>query len=731
MAHEKEYPGIDAFRLVAALLVVTIHTEPLASFGSLGHFVLTRVIARIAVPFFFLASGFFLISRYAPDGAKLRAFEKRTAVIYAAAILLYLPINIYSGDFARTDFLPSFLKDLVFDGTMYHLWYLPAAMLGAAIAWYLVKRLDYGRALFVTGLLYVVGLFGDSYYGLIQNLPAIQGIYAGLFRISDYTRNGIFFAPLFFVLGGYLADSRRRLSWKPAALGTGISLALLLAEALTLNYMAPPMRHDSMYVFLVPWAVFLFQWLLHAQGRRLPQMRTESLLLYILHPLVIVALRPVARILGLWGLLIENSLVHFLAVAALSLALSWGLALLWNRWRARRPKYPTDTGRAWIQLDLENLAHNVQVLQSAMPAGCQLMAVVKDGAYGHGAASIAGQLDRLGVAAFAVATIDEGIALRRCGVRGEILILGHTDVHQARALRSYRLTQTLVSPAYAKALSGQGGKIRAHLKIDTGMHRLGADWRDTEGIAAVFDLPGLRITGMYTHLCCADRLEPADIAFTQAQIDRFYTVVDMLKARGIPLPKLHIQSSYGLLNYPYIHCDYVRCGVALYGVRSTSAPTLRQLDLRPVLSVKARVIHIQHLQAGEGLGYGQAFTAQRESRIAVLAIGYGDGIPRSLSCGAGQVQLGGGWAPVVGRICMDQMMVDVTDLPTVGVGDIATLIAGDGASPISAPFVAEAAGSISNELLCRLGVRLCRTAAENGAPVPAAPPAKISQTVEI
>lgn len=365
------------------------------------------------------------------------------------------------------------------------------------------------------------------------------------------------------------------------------------------------------------------------------------------------------------------------------------------------------TSRAWIEIDLDHLTHNAKVLQAAMPRGCRLMAVVKDQAYGHGALKVAAHLNKIGVKAFAVATLEEGIALRRQGIRGEILILGYTDAHFAGELERFDLMQTIPSEDYARAISQQGKRIQAHLKIDTGMHRLGLPFQDVEAVKRMFALPPIRVTGMYTHLCCADSLLPEDVRFTKEQISRFYQVVDALKANGMPVPKLHIQSSYGLLNYPYLTCDYARIGIALYGVHSAPCcQTVLKLALRPVLSLKARVVHIQTVPKGESVGYGRAFVAQQESRIAILPIGYGDGLPRNLSCGRGSVWIGGQLAPIVGRICMDQLAVDITGVKDVSLGDIATLITNTDEGCLTAPLVADASQSISNELLCRMGARL-------------------------
>ena len=721
----ESYTGIDVFRLVAAVLIITIHTSPLVGLSETGDFILTRIVARVAVPFFFVTSGFFLISRYHYQTAKLCAFVKKTLLIYGAAIVLYIPVNLYNGYFKMEYLLPNLIKDIVFDGTLYHLWYLPASVIGGVIAWGLVKKLDYRKAFAVAAVLYLVGLFGDSYYGVIKNVPIFSGFYALIFQVSDYTRNGIFFAPVFFIMGGLIADYSDRgenkseivcdqsVRKKSESRCFGLSMALMLVEGLVLHHFQVQ-RHDSMYVFLLPCVYFLFLVLLQFRGKRYVWLRDLSLVVYLIHPMMIVVIRMFAKVLHLQGLLVDNSVVHFLAVTVASVAFGAAAVALWGRFGRRRKKRHTDMDRAYIEINLENLAHNVAVLKAAMPSRCELMAVVKAEAYGHGMCEIAVHLDKIGVRAFAVATIDEGIRLRRCGIRGEILILGYTVPERAWELRKYDLAQTLIDYAYACRLNEQGCRVKVHVKVDTGMHRLGFDAghhsnTHIKEILDVFAMEHFDVKGIYTHLCVADSLEEEDVLFTRQQIADFYGVLKRLKKEGIRIPKIHIQSSYGLLNYPELKCSYVRAGTALYGVLSTpDAQTKLQLDLRPVLSLKTKVVLIRFVPQGESVGYGRTFVADRDSVIAILSIGYADGFPRSLSNRAGYVLINGGCAPIVGRICMDQLAVDVTDIADVEAGMTATLIGYDGGKEIAAPVVADDAGSITNELFSRMGSRLGR-----------------------
>lgn len=706
MTKNESYSGIDYFRFIAALLIVAIHTSPLSSFSETGNFIFTRIVSRVAVPFFFMTSGFFLISRYTCNAEKLEAFIKKTTLIYGVAILLYIPINVYNGYFKMDNLLPNIIKDIVFDGTLYHLWYLPASIIGAAIAWYLVKKLNYPKALMVASVLYLIGLFGDSYYGITEKISCLNSLYTYIFQVTDYTRNGIFFAPIFFILGGFIADNRPQITFGKSFLGFAISLALMLGEAMILHHF-DLQRHDSMYVFLLPCMYFLFIVILHFKGKRLVSLRTASLIIYIIHPMMIVVIRLFSKLLHIQKLFVENSIVHYFAVCLTSVVFSVVLTAMWNKYKPKKAKHTADTDRAYLEIDLNNLEHNVKVLKRAMLQKCELMAVVKAEAYGHGLYEIATHLNKIGVKAFAVATIDEGIKLRQYGVLGEILILGYTAPARAKELRKYDLTQTLIDYKYALLLDKQGYDVMTHIKVDTGMHRLGFDAKDIEKISAVFSMKHIKVSGIYTHLCAADSVDEKDIFFTNVQIESFYNLLNQLKEKGITIPKIHIQSSYGLLNYPELKCDYVRVGVSLYGVLSSpNDRTKLHLDLRPVLSLKSRVILLREIKKGESVGYSRSFVANRDSLIALLPVGYADGYPRNLSCGKSYVLINGHQAPVVGKICMDQLAVDVTDIPNVKTGSIATLIGKDGKEEITAPMVAESAESITNELLSRMGHRL-------------------------
>ena len=365
--------------------------------------------------------------------------------------------------------------------------------------------------------------------------------------------------------------------------------------------------------------------------------------------------------------------------------------------------------RAWIEVNLKQLQKNAEIIQKFLKEGCELMAVVKANGYGHGAVETAKALNAVGVCSFAVATIDEGIALRREGICGKILILGYTDPERAGELKKYELCQTIISLPYADALKRREQGLQAEVKIDTGMHRQGVRWDQLQDIKRLFLDPAFHICGMYTHFCAADSQEAQDMLFTKEQIRRFEEVVKYLRSEQIPLPSLHMQSSYGLVNYPELVCDYARIGILLYGSLSSGRDEVRvEIPVSPVMEIKARVTSVRELEEGEQAGYGRAFQAERKTKLACISVGYADGLPRTLSCGKGEVLVHGKRVPLVGRICMDQALIDVTEIEDVKEGDVVTLVGRDGKEEIRMSELADRAGTIANELFSRLGSRLKR-----------------------
>ena len=365
-----------------------------------------------------------------------------------------------------------------------------------------------------------------------------------------------------------------------------------------------------------------------------------------------------------------------------------------------------EKSRAWRETDLGALVHNARVLQNALSPGCRLMAVVKADAYGHGAVSVARCLEAEGIGAFAVACLEEGIALRRAGIGGELLILGYTPPEEASRLCQWKLTQTVADEAHGQALATQGVPVPVHLALDTGMHRLGIPAEDRPALARLYTLPNLHIRGVFSHLCVSDSLRPQDRSFTCSQLERFYGAVQWLRERGCCPGETHIQASYGIWNLPPQPCTLARAGIALYGVTSDDSPTVRALDLRPLLALRARIASVRTLEPGEGAGYGLAFRTEERRQLAAVTIGYADGLPRDLPRRGGAVLLHGTRCPMVGRMCMDQLLVDVTRVPCTRPGDVVTLIGTDGEAAIRAEDVARQCDTITNELLSRLSCRL-------------------------
>ncbi|NLM09198.1 MAG: serine racemase VanT catalytic subunit, partial [Clostridiaceae bacterium] len=563
------------------------------------------------------------------------------------------------------------------------------------------KKMEIKQAFFSGLLLYVIGLFGDSYYGISENIRLLKAVYQGMFVFFDYTRNGLFFAPVFFLMGALIAQYKKSISVKICITGFVFSIVFMIIEGLLLKSFNLQ-KHDSMYFMLLPCMFFLFQVLLLWRGKRHKYLRDTSLFIYILHPAVIVVVRGFAKVTGLKQLLVDNSIVHFVSVALISSVSSVFTAMLMNMESKQRSICTHDMDRAWAEIDMTNLRHNIKVLRGVLPAECKIMAVVKANAYGHGAVPVSVCLNRSGIDAFAVATIDEGIHLRKAGVRGEILILGYTSPLRAYELFRYNLSQTIADVEHAKELNSFGKPIQIHIKINTGMNRLGESYKHVSEIASVFNCKNLKVNGIFTHLSVPDSLKELNVAFTKQQIHNFYELLNKLRDKGITIPPVHIQSSYGVLNYPGLQCDYVRTGIGLYGVLSAPGQSTRiSMNLKPVLALKSKVALIRTVTAGESVGYSRNYTVQKETRIAVVPIGYADGIPRSLSAN-GYVLIKGYRAPIVGQICMDQLMVNISDIPDVKRGDVVTLIGKDGFEEITAEQVAFNAETITNELLSRL-----------------------------
>ena len=376
------------------------------------------------------------------------------------------------------------------------------------------------------------------------------------------------------------------------------------------------------------------------------------------------------------------------------------------------------TVRTWAEVDLDALAHNYRLLRGLAP-GAKFLGLVKADAYGHGAAPIAKKLQELGADMLAAACLDEAIALRESGITLPILCLGQTPPELAGELLAYDITQTVGDLETGEALSAAavaaGKTLKIHVKVDTGMGRLGFVYYEDDDEAALeragkeieslCALPGLEPEGIFTHFANADGSE----AYTKNQCARIYDVFGELWERGLHQFKIyHCAASAAVLNYSWtkVYMNMIRPGIALYGY--VPDPSVTDPGLKPVMTVKSRIAAVRALPAGAKISYGCTAALERDSKIAVLPMGYGDGLPRCLSNKL-EVLIEDKLCPVLGRICMDMCMVDVTGAPGVKAGDTATVY-----GPGLTGWAAQLAGTIPYELLCQLTPRVPRLYLEKG-----------------
>ncbi|WP_071187871.1 alanine racemase [Trichormus sp. NMC-1] len=378
-----------------------------------------------------------------------------------------------------------------------------------------------------------------------------------------------------------------------------------------------------------------------------------------------------------------------------------------------RDTYAWFSQRAWVEIDLGALSYNVKQLLRFLSPPTQLMAVVKADAYGHGAVTVAKTALEAGASWLGVATVPEGIQLREGGIKSPILILGAINTkEQIKAIAHWKLQPTICSPKQALIFSNTleainyNSPIPVHIKLDTGMSRLGTNWQEAaDFVQLVQGLPHLDIASIYSHLATADS---PDSTIMEEQHRRFEEAIAQIKARGIKIPSLHLANSAATLADPKLHYDMVRAGLAIYGLYP--APHLKnKIKLQPVLQLKARVTQVKTIAAGTGVSYGHQFIAPREMRLAIVGIGYADGVPRSLS-NQMQVLIRGQRISQIGTITMDQIMLDVSSIPDLQEGEIVTLLGEQGKEQISADDWANQLNTIAWEILCGFKHRLPRIA---------------------
>lgn len=368
--------------------------------------------------------------------------------------------------------------------------------------------------------------------------------------------------------------------------------------------------------------------------------------------------------------------------------------------------------RSWVEVNLNQIIDNYNICKQQLPPDTAVMAVIKADAYGHGDAMVARTLSSLGVKLFAVSNIDEAVGLRNAGISGEILILGYSSPIYANTLHYLDLTQTIVSEEYALALAKTGYEVKCQFAVDTGMNRIGISSNNPYQAAAIIRQYSskLKVTGIFTHLCVADGDSENDQLYTSEQVNRFKAVVDAIS--DISLPYIHCYNSAGSLyhlNKNDVHRELgkiVRLGIAMYGLKADRNNIL-PVGLKPAMTWKSVISLVKPLPEGETISYGRTFRTKRPSVIATVTTGYADGYNRLLS-NKGFVMIKGQKAPIVGRICMDQTLVDVTDIPGVKMGDVVVLMGECGDLVYNADDMAADLDTIGYEIICNISKRVQR-----------------------
>ena len=365
--------------------------------------------------------------------------------------------------------------------------------------------------------------------------------------------------------------------------------------------------------------------------------------------------------------------------------------------------------RVHADVNLDAIYKNIQETRRLLKADTKLMVIIKADGYGHGAIPIAKVLDPI-VDAFGIAIIEEGIELRENGITRPLLILGVTPTPLYSKLVEYDIMPAVFSFESARLLAEEAKKqnktAKIHIAVDTGMSRIGfpVTKESIEVIQKIAKLDGIAIDGCFSHFATADE---TDKTFTLQQINRFQSFVDELEAGGVHIPVRHLSNSAGIMEVPNAHYDMVRSGISTYGLYPSEEVNKNRLPLCPAMEIKSYVTFVKTLDSGIGISYGQTFVTDRETRVATVPVGYADGYPRALS-NQGYVLIRGKKAAILGRICMDQFMVDVTDIPGVTEGDIVTLVGRDKDECITVEELAAMSHSFNYEFVCDIGKRVPR-----------------------
>ncbi len=368
--------------------------------------------------------------------------------------------------------------------------------------------------------------------------------------------------------------------------------------------------------------------------------------------------------------------------------------------------------RAWAEVSLGTLRRNIEVIRGLNSPETEIMAVVKADAYGHGDEHIVRTLaEDCGIRCFAVSNLDEAIAVRGFAPNAEILILGYTPPEYAHEISQYNIIQGVVSGEYARALAAaRQGVIRCHIAIDTGMGRIGLKHGTprecAEELKELCGIEGLSVEGIFTHFAVADSDSPDNISYTDRQQQFITDTYDALAEMGVKLPCMHFMNSAATCYRNSPRSCFSRAGIIMYGLHPDISLDI-PAGLEPVMELKAVISHVKTVQPGDCISYGRTFSADREMRIATVTIGYADGYSRLLS-GKGEILVRGKRCRIVGRVCMDQLMIDVSDVPAARAGDIVTLIGRDGDDCITADELASVYGTIGYEVVCGISKRVPR-----------------------
>lgn len=377
--------------------------------------------------------------------------------------------------------------------------------------------------------------------------------------------------------------------------------------------------------------------------------------------------------------------------------------------------------RSWAEIDLDALKENIQNIRQRLQPSTKILGVVKADAYGHGAQHTAEELLSLGIDWLGVSNINEGIALRKGGIQNaQILNFGITPPELAGELARFSITQTVFSSEYAEALqemaANQQADINIHIKIDSGMGRIGFDGFDcetaVEEILPILSYPNLHQTGIFTHFACSDEINAQAAAYTRKQYERFLAVCTALESKGVSLGIRHCCNSGAVINYPEMQLDMVRPGVIIYGMNPDQS-TAGKMPLHPVMSLKSSVSMVKELPAGRKISYGCTYETTAPTKIATIPVGYADGYSRLLS-NKSRVLISGEYAPVIGRVCMDQMMVDVTHIPDVNRQSPVVLAGTQGDKAVTMDDLAAWMGTINYEICCIISKRMPRVYLKNG-----------------